>query len=602
MKTLLFLMGFLWSSWAWADSPVTSHAIALRGLAKYPANFTHFDYVNPQAPKGGSLTLASIGTYDNFNRYAQQGLAAAGSGELYDSLLVTSEDEIGVYYGLVAEKMEYPEDFTWIIFHLRPEARFHDGKPITANDVVFTFNKFLKEGVPQFKRSYQEVTAEALNAQQVRFSLKKGNKNLLVRAGGLPIFPQHFWQNHDLSKPLNEPPLGSAVYRVKDFKIGQYVTYERVKDYWGANLPVKKGQYNFDTLRYDYYRDQTVALEAFKAGEFDFRQESISKQWATLYKGPNFEKDYIVVAEIEHEIPQPMQGFVFNTKKEIFSDPKVREALTYAMDFEWMNKNLFYDQYTRTRSYFQNTDYEAKGLPSPEELKILEPLREQIPERVFTEAYQPPQTEGSGNIRPGIRKALRLLKEAGWEVKNQAMTHAKTGKPFEFEVLIYSPSTERILVPLQNNLKRLGIQMNIRQVDTTRYTFRLRERDYDMISSGYSANPYPSPNLKLVWRSNFLDSTYNSAGVQDPAIDAVIDGIEASQQDSAALLSYGRALDRILQWSFFAIPQWHFSKFRVAYWNKFDFPKIRPKYALGLDTWWVDVEKEQKLPKRNLAP
>lgn len=603
MKKLVFLIFFAWGSGVWAATDVVvSHAIALRGTPKYAEGFTHFAYTNPNAPKGGSLTVAAIGTYDNFNRYAQQGLAAAGSGDLYDSLMVSSDDEISVYYGLVAEKIEYSDDFTWIVFHLRPEARFYDGKPITAEDVVFTFNKFIKEGVPQFKRSYQDITkVEALDKQRVRFSLEKGNKELLAGVGRLPILPKHFWENHNFSKPMTEIPLGSAVYRVKDYKVGQYVTYERVKDYWGADLPVNKGQYNFDTIRYDYYRDETVALEAFKAGELDFRQENIAKQWVTLYQGPNFDNGSIVKAEIAHQIPQPMQGFVFNTKKEIFKDAKVREALSYAMDFEWMNKNLFYNQYRRTRSYFQNTEYEALGLPSPGELKILEPLRDKIPERVFTEEYQPPKTEGTGNIRKNIRAALRLLKPAGWEVKNKVLTNVKTGKPFEFEVLIYSPSTERILVPMQNNLKRLGITMNIRQVDTTRYTFRLRERDYDMVSSGYSANPYPSPNLKLAWRSNYLDSTYNTAGVEDPAIDAIIDGIEASQQNAETLLSYGRALDRILQWHFFVIPQWHFSKFRVAYWNKFTRPAVRPKYALGVDTWWVDPQKEKKLPKRNVS-
>ena len=603
MKQLIILILLFWCSPVWAaPKVVTSHAIALRGQPKYPANFTHFDYVNPDAPKGGSLTVAAIGSYDSFNRYGQRGLSAAGSDSIYDQLMVSSNDEFDVYYGLIAEKVEYPDDYTWIIFHLNPKARFHDGEPITSEDVVFSFNKFLEEGVPQFKQYYKDVTeVVALDQHTVRYSLKESNKELLLSLCDSTILPQHFWESHNLAEPLNEPPLGSAVYRVKDYKMGQHVVYERVKDYWAADLPVNKGQYNFDFTRYDYYRDQTVALEAFKAGEFDLRQENISKSWATSYTGPNFEKGYIVKEEIDHDIPQGMQSLIFNIQQPIFSDPRVREALTYAMDFEWLNKNLFYGQYHRTRSYFQNTEYEAKGLPSPKELKILEPLRGKIPERVFTEEYQPPVTDGSGNIRKQIRIAMALFKQTGWEVKDKVLTHVETGKPFEFEILLYSPSMERIVIPIQNNLERMGITMNIRMVDTTQFVNRLRERDYDMISGGFSANPYPSTNLKFPWHSDFLDSTYNSTGVQDPVIDGLIKKIEEAQQDEDALLHLGHAFDRILQWNFFVIPEWHISKFRVAYWKKFARPQIRPKYALGLDSWWVDPEQEKQLPKRNVA-
>ncbi|MBF0280283.1 MAG: ABC transporter substrate-binding protein [SAR324 cluster bacterium] len=604
MKQFVTLIFLLWCSSVWAAPKViTSHALALRGTPKYQKNFTHFDYVNPNASKGGSLTMADIGTYDSFHRFAQRGVAAAGSGTLYDTLMVSSDDEIEVSYALIAEKVEYPEDFTWMIFHLNAKAQFHDAHPITAEDVVFSFNTFFEKGVPQFKQYYKDVTEVlALDKHRVRFSVRESNKEMLLSiASGLNILPKHYWESRDFSEPQTTPPLGSSAYRVKDFKIGQYVIYERVEDYWAADLPVKKGQSNFDIIRYDNYRDDTVALEAFKAGEFDLRQENVSKYWATLYTGPNFDNKYIVREEIPHDIPQGMQALVFNIKKEIFSDPRVREALVYAMDFEWMNKNLFYGQYRRTRSYFQNTQYEAKGLPSSEELKILEPLRGKIPDRVFTEEYQPPVTDGSGNIRKQTRAALKLLKEAGWQVKNKVLSNAKTGKPFEFELLIYSPTMERIAIPVQSNLKRMGITMNIRQVDTTQFTNRMRSRDYDMISRGYSANAYPSTNLKIVWRSDYLDYTYNAAGVQDPAIDALVDGIESAQQDTEALLHYGRAFDRVLQWNFFVIPEWHISKFRVASWDKFKRPAVRPKYSLGIDTWWVDPDKEKKLPKRNVS-
>ena len=418
--TILLLCSLL--SWA-APRIIVSHAITLRGEPKYAAGFTHFDYVNPQAPKGGTLTLNSIGTYDNFHRFAQRGLAAAGSESFfYDTLMVASDDEVEVYYGLIAKKLEYPEDFKWIIFHINPKARHQDGRPITAEDVVFSFNKFVDQGVPQFKQYYKNVAAVvALDRYRVKFSLQEGDKEMLISLGSLTILPSHYWESRDFTEPLTEIPLGSGAYTVKDYKIGQYIVYERLKNYWAMDIPVNKGQLNFDYIRYDYYRDQTVAFEAFKAGEYDLRQENISKNWATLYTGSAFDAGYIVKEEIKHDIPQGMQAFVFNIQRPIFADPRVRMALNYALDFEWMNKNLFYNQYTRTRSYFQNTKYAATGLPGKEELKILEPLRGRIPDEVFNKEYQPPVTDGSGNIRSQVRSALRLLKEAGWEIKNKKL-------------------------------------------------------------------------------------------------------------------------------------------------------------------------------------
>lgn len=577
------------------------HAITLRGEPKYQEGFSHFDYVNPQAPKGGTLTLNSIGTYDNFHRFAQRGNAAAASESFYDTLLVASDDEVAVYYGLIAKKMEYPEDFKWIIFHINPKAKHQDGKAITAGDVVFSFNKFVDQGVPQFKQYYKNVAGvEALDRYRVKFSLKEGDKEMLISLGSLTILPEHYWETRDFTEPLTEIPLGSGAYTVKDYKIGQYVVYERLKNYWAMDIPVNKGKLNFDYIRYDYYRDQTVAFEAFKAGEYDLREENISKNWATLYTGPAFDAGYIVKEEIEHDIPQGMQAFVFNVQRPIFADQRVRMALNYALDFEWMNENLFYNQYTRTRSYFQNTKYAAAGLPGKEELKILEPLRGRIPDEVFTREYQPPVTDGSGNIRTQVRSALRLLKEAGWEIRDRKLVNNKTGKPMEFELLMYSPSMERVAIPVQKNMERLGIKMNIRVVDTTQFINRLRSRDFDMISGGYSASFYPDSGLKIIWRSDYLDHTYNTAGVQDEAVDRLIDGIVANQDNEQALLHYGRALDRILTWNHYVIPQWHISMFRVAYWNKFSRPAVRPRYTLGIDTWWIDKNKEKNLPKQKV--
>ncbi len=593
---VLLLFGIL--SWA-GPRIIVSHAITLRGEPKYPEGFTHFDYVNPDAPKGGTLILHSIGTYDNFHRFAQRGISAAASESFYDTLLVASDDEVEVYYGLIAKKLEYPEDFKWIIFHINPRAKHQDGKAITAADVVFSFNKFVDQGVPQFKQYYKNVAGvEALDKYRVRFSLKEGDKEMLISLGSLTILPSHYWESRDFTKPLTEIPLGSGAYTVKDYKIGQYVVYERLKDYWAMDIPVNKGRLNFDYIRYDYYRDQTVAFQAFKAGEYDLREENISKTWATLYTGPAFNSGYIIKEEIKHDIPRGMQAFVFNIQRPIFTDRRVRMALNYALDFEWMNKNLFYNQYIRTRSYFQNTKYAATGLPGKEELEILEPLQGRIPDEVFTKEYQPPVTDGSGSIRSQVRSALRLLKKAGWEIRERKLVNNKTGKPMEFELLMYSPSMERVAIPVQKNMERLGIKMNIRVVDTTQFTNRLRSRDFDMISGGYSASFYPSSDLKIIWRSDYLDYTYNTAGVQDEAVDRLIDGIVANQNNEQALLHYGRALDRVLTWNHYVIPQWHISRFRVAYWNKFSKPAVRPRYALGTDTWWIDKNKEKNLAKR----
>jgi microcin C transport system substrate-binding protein len=585
---VLLAMIFLFAAVSAGAQVTAAKSFALHGEPKYPEDFSRFDYVNTNAPKGGTLRLHSIGTYDNFHRFALRGISAAGSEEIYDQLMVGSDDEVDVVYPLIAEKLEYPADYTWVVFHINPKATFQDGVSITAEDAVFSFNTFFEKGVPQFRQYYSNVEdVTALDRRRVKFTLKEGNKEMVLSLATNRIIPKHYWESRDFSEPQTEVPVGSGPYRISDYKIGQYVVYERDKGYWAEDLPVNKGQNNFDYIRYDYYRDENVAFEAFKAGEYDFRRENISKNWATLYTGQLFESGQIVKEELPHDIPQGMQALVYNTHRPMFSDRRVREALVYALDFEWMNKNLFYGQYTRTRSYFQNTKYEAKGLPSPEERRILRPIKEKIPPEVFTEEFRPPKTDGSGNIRPQIRKALSLLKEAGWVLRNKRLVNTSTGRPMEFEVLLYSPSMERVVIPIQKNLERMGITMNIRLVDTTQFTNRLRERDFDMISGGYSAHFYPDTGLKIVWHSDYIDYTYNTAGVRDEAVDYLIEGIEKHQNDEDALLYWGRALDRVLTWNHYVIPEWHISKFRIAYWNKFSRPRTRPKYALGIDTWWA---------------
>ncbi|WP_252040016.1 MULTISPECIES: extracellular solute-binding protein [Vibrio] len=590
----------LFTSSVWAANVIETTTLVGFGTAKYPADFKHFDYVNPDAPKYGKVTYGQNGTFDNFNRYASRGQPAAATGNLYDTLMFSPSDEIDAFYPLIAEKVRYSDDYSWLEVDINPKAKFNDGVPITAKDVEFTYAKFVKEGVPQFRAYYKDVkSVKAISDLTVRIEMSVPNKEKLFSlAQSTRVLPEHYWKDKNFSEPLNEPPVGSGAYKIVDYKMGQSLTYQLDENYWAKDLPVNVGRNNFKTIQYDYYRDDTVMLEAFKAGEFDFREESSAKFWASSYNGVNFDKGYIKKEEIEHHKPMATQAFVFNTERPVFSDPKVREALNYAMDFEWMNKNMFYNQYTRTRSYFQNTDYEAKGLPSEAELEVLNKYKGKIPERVFTDEYNPPVTDGSGRIRPQMRKAFALLKEAGWQLKNKVMTNVETGEPLSFELLIYSPTSERFAIPVQKNMRAMGIDMRIRTVDTTQYLKRWRDRDFDMVSSRYTAHPYPSSDLKIVWNSNFIDSTYNQAGVKDPVIDDLTDLIEQNQQNPENLLALGRSLDRVLQWNFYIIPQWYIKKYRVATWDKFERPDVLPTYDLGVDTWWVSKEKAEKLPAK----
>ncbi|KGY13935.1 antibiotic ABC transporter substrate-binding protein [Vibrio tubiashii] len=570
------------------------------GEAKYPADFTHFDYVNPDAPKYGKVTYGQMGTYDNFNRYASRGVAAAGSGQLYDTLMYSPSDEIDSYYPLIASNVRYSDDYMWLELDLNPKARFQDGKPITAHDVAFTFDKFMTEGVPQYRSYYKAIkSVTAKSDLVVRIEMNEPDREKLFSfAQSTRVLPKHFWQDKKFSEPLNEPPVGSSAYKVTDYKPGQSVTYTLDKDYWAKDLPVNIGRNNFEQVQYDYYRDDTVMLEAFKAGEFDIRIESEPKFWENSYTGSNFDKGYIKKEVIPHQQPQSARGFVFNIQTQVFKDPKVREAISYALDFEWMNRNLFYNENSRTRSYFQNTNYESVGLPSQGEVDVLAPIKDKVPPRVYTQEYQPPKTDGSGRIRSQMRTAFKLLKEAGWELKNKVMTNTKTGEVMSFELLIFNPNVETYAIPFQKNLRSMGIDMKLRTVDRTQYVKRLRDRDFDMVSSSYFANAYPSSSLMIVWNSKFIDSTYNTAGVIDPAVDYLTEQIADHQQDPDKLLLLGRALDRVLQWNFYMVPQWHYSNYRVATWDKFERPEIRPEYDLGVDTWWVSKEKAAKLPEK----
>lgn len=573
-----------------------SYAFAILGEPKYVSNFTSFDYVNPAAPKGGQITLAAIGTYDNFNRFASRGNPAARSGSLYDSLFTTSSDEIGSYYPLIADSARYDSQYRWVEVDINPRARFNDNTPITASDVAFSFKKFMTEGVPQFRVVYKGVEVKAISRLTVRMVLPKPDKDMMLGLLGLPVLPQVFWEKHKFNEPLSTPPPGSGPYRISDYKLGQYITYSRVPDYWAANLPVNRGRYNFDTIRYDYYLDDNVALEAFKSGAFDFRMESSPKNWATQYQGGNFSKNFIVKADEENQAAQDTRWLAFNLHRPQFADRKVREAITLAFDFDWMNKALYFGAYQRVNSYFQNTEYAAKDYPNSAELAWLGPLKGQVPAEVFTSLYQPPRSDGSGNDRANLLKATALLKEAGWEVKDQVLVNSKTGKPFTFELLLPGGGNSQYVLPFQHNLQRLGIKMSIREVDNSQFVRRMRQRDYDMIPTVYPATSYPSSDLRIYWNTQYLDSTYNKSGISDPAIDKLTDDIAANQGKPDALLTLGHALDRVLTWNRVMIPMWYTNHERYAYWDKFSMPAVAPSNGMELDTWWYDVNRAARLP------
>jgi microcin C transport system substrate-binding protein len=577
------------------------HGLSMYGDLKYGPDFKAFAYTNPAAPKGGDVKLSAIGTFDSLNPFILKGVVAAGIGGVFESLMAQSSDEPFSQYGLVAETIEAPADRSWVAFTLRPEARFHDGSPVTVRDVIWTFETLKAKGHPFYRAYYANVTrAEEVGERKVKFSFSGGdNRELPLIVGQMPVLSRAYWSSRDFEKTTLDPPLGSGPYRVETVSAGRSITYRRVTDHWGAKLPVNAGRNNFDSIRYDYYRDGAVALEAFKAGAYDFRAENTAKHWATGYDSPAVTQGLIKKETIPNDVPTGMQAWVFNTRRPLFQDARVRQALAYAFDFEWTNKNLFYGTYTRTQSYFSNSELASSGLPGDDELKILEPFRGKIPDEVFTKAYRPPVTDGSGNIRENLRTALGLLRDAGWTVKGQKLVNAKTGEPMSFEILLADPAFERIALPFGKNLERLGIAARIRTVDTSEYQNRTDGFDFDMTVKTWGQSLSPGNEQRDDWTSASANvrGSENLAGISDPVIDKLVDLVIAAP-DRPSLVARTRALDRVLLWGHYVIPQWHIQAFRVAYWNKFARPKIAPKYALGFDTWWVDATKEAAVARR----
>jgi microcin C transport system substrate-binding protein len=593
--TILALSPLVASTLAAAATTGPQHAIAMYGDVKYPADFTHFDYVNPNAPKGGTLALSASGTFDSLNPFILKGTPAAGLTFMFETLMTPSLDEPFTYYGLVAESVETPEDRSWVKFTLDPDARWHDGQPITPEDVIFSFETLTEKGHPQYHSYYANVVkAEKTGEREVTFTFEDGvNRELPLIMGQLPVLPKHYYDEVAFDRTSLEPPLGSGPYKIASFEPGRSIVYERVPDYWGADLPVNRGRYNFDRIRYEYYRDRDVAFEAFKAGDFDLWSENSSKRWATGYEGSAFERDLIVKEKLPIQPVARMQGYVFNLRKDKFKDPRVREALGYAFDFEWLNKNLMYDAYERIESYFHGEpDLASSGLPSEAELALLEPYRDQLPEEVFTKEYHPPTTDGSGNNRDNLRKALQLLGEAGWAVEDGRMVNQETGQPMEFEILLADPSGERLAAPWVNNLKRLGIDARIRIVDTAQYQNRLDSFDFEVTTEVWGQSDSPGNEQRDMWGSAVADlpGSRNTAGIKDPVVDALIDEVIAAETREE-LETAVSALDRVLLWGHYVVPHFLDDGYRVAYRNKFGRPEVLAEEGPDFMTWWVDPSK-----------
>ncbi len=586
----------LWLFITQTASALPSHGLAMHGAPKYGPDFSHFEYVNPAAPKGGHLRLPAVRSsgFDSLNPFIIKGVPAAGlrrlgSSYLYDSLTVQSDDEAFSQYGLVAETIEMPEDRSWVTFRLNPIARFHDGHPITAEDVIFTFELLTQKGHPLYSTYYQDVVSYlALDEHTVKFIFRSSeNKELPLIMGQLPVLPKHYWQDREFDKSSLDIPLGSGPYRIKSVNPGRSIVYERDDSYWAKDLPVNKGRYNFDLISYDYYRDATVALEALKAGEYDIRIENTAKSWATGYQGEKFDQGEIIKVEIKHSIPSGMQGFIYNTRRWPFQDRKVRQALAYAFDFEWTNKQIFYNTYTRTKSYFENSELASSGLPDEHEMAILAPFKNQVPEEVFTLSYLPPKTDGLGNNRQNLKQAFRLLEQAGWQVSGNQLVETTSGRPMQFEILLDLQEYQRMVLPFIQNLKRLGIEARLRIVDPQQYVNRTNEFDFDMTITSLRQSSSPGNEQRDFWHSSEADrhGSRNLMGIKDPVVDELI-SLVISAPNREQLVYRTRALDRVLLWGHYVIPHFHSQTFRIAYWNKFKRPEISPKYNIGIDNWW----------------
>ncbi len=588
-----------------AAEPEWSHGLSLFGELKYPAGFERFDYVNPDAPKGGRARLFALGSFDSLNPFTFKGSAAGIVGQTFDTLMDASLDEAGSEYGLIAEAVKKPDDFSWVTYRINGAARFHDGSPITPEDVIWSLEA-LKAAHPFYNSYYANVTAAeqtADNEVTFRFS-EAGNRELPQIVGQIPVLSKTWWtgkndkgETRDINNTTLEVPLGNGAYRITEVKPGKSVTIERVKDYWAADLPVNRGKNNFDEIFVIYYRDNTIAMEGFKGDEYDFRAESSSKDWATSYDFPAAKRGDVVKEEIYLKNPDGMQAYVFNTRRERFADARVRQALNYAFDFEWANQNLFFGQYARTASYFANSELAWTGLPEGKELEILNEVKDQVPPEVFTEEYKNPVYATPQDKRNNLRTAAKLFSEAGWTVGNDRVLRNAKGEDFTIEFLLVSPLFERVVLPYVSQLELLGIKSTVRTIDSAQYERRVQAFDYDCIVGSWGQSLSPGNEQRNFWGSEAADreGSRNFVGIKNPAVDKLINKIIFAK-DRDELVAACRALDRVLLWNHYVVPMWNIPYERVAYWNRFGRPEKLPDHSIGFPAiWWWDADKAGKV-------
>ena len=592
LSLLCFLLLFAQSAFA-GSADVRTHALGIHGDIKYGPDFEHFDYASPDAPTGGELRLAVIGTFDSTNPFILKGVSAQGAASLlYNRLCTKSFDEPLTEYGELAEWIECPADRSSVTFEIRHEARWHDGAPVTATDVKFTFETLVAKGTPFYRSFYADVEqVEVVDEKKVKFSFSSAeNRELPLIIGQLRILPEHFWRDRQFDETTLEPLLGSGAYRIESIDPGRSITYRRVAGNWDEELPVRRGLYNFDVIRYDYYRDETVAVEALKAGEYDFRAGAGPVEWATSYELDAVAEGRLIRDEIPHQLIRGMSGFIFNSRRHKFGDRRVRRALAHAFDFEWTNATLFHGAFTRTGSYFDNSELASSDLPRGLEMSILEPHRQSIPAELFTEPYDAPSTADGDGIRDNLRRARRLLANAGWVIEEGRLTHGSSGEVMTIEFLLSRSLHERIIGPMQQHLRRLGIHSLIRTVDTAQYWNRLREFDYDIIVGSWRQYQSPGNEQRNYWTSQAAKSpgSRNYAGIADPVVDDLVEQLIAAR-DRPTQVATARALDRILLWGHYVIPHWHSRSYRLVYWNKFGRPRTIPANGLAfMRTWWVE--------------
>lgn len=567
---------------------IKSHQLTLIGNSKYAADFAHFDYVNPDAPKGGILKLATTLNFDSLNPFTHRGVAPPFIYDSHARLMVRSADEHYSQYGFIAEFIEYPEDFSWVIFHLNPKARFSDDSPITSGDVVFSLNKLKEESSPFFKNLYRETHAKAISPLAVKFTFESSGPKAIALAGYLPVLSKHYWSSKSLTDKLTEAPVSSGPIRPRQLIKGKRVVYERVPNYWAADLPINKGRYNFDEIRIDVYRDQHAAIEGFKAGLYDLRYESDINQWQHAYQTPALKSGQMQRQTIELQYPPGMSGLVFNTRLDKFSNPKLREALALLFDFEWINQKLLHSDYRRSTSFFGYTALEAKGLPTEAEKALLVPFKTQLPATVFGLPVQPSVHKGDGNTRSNHRRAISLLQQAGWELKTGRMVHHETGVPLKLSILSDDYSQERLLIPYRKILKRVGIELDLQTVDKSLFRKRINQFDFELVNGTFWHSLFPGQEQFYMFSSRTAHQigSQNTAGIQNPVIDHLLNKLVECKSYND-LIPVGRALDRVLLSRHYLIPKWHTRHLRMAYWNHIEHPRQNNLYWHSHHEWWA---------------